>query len=417
MPGNTIPAGGLDLEDPTSTLFHRALGLVPPWSVAKIAFDAELHRLDIHVSFERGARFPCPEGDRDDCAVHDITEKEWRHLNFFEHEAYLHAGVPRVRCPQHGVRLIQVAWARPGSGFTLLFEALAMLLMREMPVKAAARIVGEHDTRLWRVLMHHVDAARSQEDFSGVRQVGVDETSHRQGQDYVSVFVDLNRAKVIFATPTHEKKVIGEFKTDLEAHGGKAADVFGFSTDLWKPYRIGIQEQFPNATLTLDRYHVVQLLNRAVDDVRRQEQRTAPGLKRSRYSWLKKPSKLTPREKENLFYLQGRYRQTGRAYELKLLFDDMWSLSADMAPGYLVAWCSEVQRSGLEPLKAFAETIDEHRYLVLRWFRTHISIGVLEAINGVVQAAKRRARGYRTDRHYIAMIYMTAGKLNFGLPI
>ncbi len=344
MPGNTIPAGGLDLEDPTSTLFHRALGLVPPWEVAKIAFDAELHRLDIHLSFERGARFPCPEGDRDDCAVHDITE-------------------------------------RPGSGFTLLFEALAMLLMREMPVKAAARIVGEHDTRLWRVLMHHVDAARSQEDFSGVRQVGVDETSHRQGQDYVSVFVDLDRAKVIFATPTHEKKVIGEFKTDLEAHGGKAADVFSFSTDLWKPYRTGIQEQFPNATLTL------------------------------------KPSKLTTREKENLFYLQGRYRQTGRAYELKLLFDDMWSLSADMAPGYLVAWCSEVQRSGLEPLKAFAETIDEHRYLVLRWFRTHISIGVLEAINGLVQAAKRRARGYRTDRHYIAMIYMTAGKLNFGLPI
>jgi transposase len=94
----------------------------------------------------------------------------------------------------------------------------------------------------------------------------------------------------------------------------------------------------------------------------------------------------------------------------------MWSLPADMAPGYLVAWCSEVQRSGIEPLQAFANTIDEHRYLLLRWFRTHISIGVLEAINGLVQAAKRRARGYRTDRHYIAMIYMTAGKLNFGLP-
>jgi transposase len=222
--------------------------------------------------------------------------------------------------------------------------------------------------------------------------------------------------KVIFVTPTRERKVIGEFKADLEAHGGKAANVFSFSADLHKPYRTGIQEHSPNATLTLDRYHVVQFLNRAVDEVRRREQRTAPGLKRSRYSWLKKPSKLTAGQREHLLYLRGRYRQTGRAYELKLQFDDMWSLPADMAPGYLVAWCSEVQRSGLEPLQAFANTIDEHRYLLLRWFRTHISIGVLEAINGLVQAAKRRARGYRTDRHYIAMIYMTAGKLNFGLP-
>jgi transposase len=404
------------LEDPASILFQRALGLVPPWEVANIAFDAEQHRLDIQLSFERGARFACPEGDSDDCPVHDLTEKEWRHLNFFEHEAYLHARVPRVRCAKHGVRLIQVSWARAGSGFTLLFEALAMVLMREMPVKAAARIVGEHDTRLWRVLMHHVDTARSQEDFSGVAQVGVDETSHRRGQDFVSIFADLDRAQVIFATPTREKRVVGEFKTDLEAHGGKATNVYRFSADLWRPYRTGIKEHFPNATLTLDRYHIVQLLNRAVDEVRRQEQRTAPGLKHSRYTWLKKPSKLTMGQRQDLLYLRDRYRQTGRAYELKLQFDDMWSLNADMAPGYLVAWCSAVQRSGLEPLTAFADSIDKHRYDVLRWFRTHISIGVLEAINGLVQAAKRRARGYRTDRHYIAMIYMTAGKLNFGLP-
>jgi transposase len=404
------------LEDPTTVLFQRALGLVPPWDVAHITFDAERHRLDIQLSFDRGARFACPEGDSDDCPVHDLTEKEWRHLNFFEHEAYLHAKVPRVRCVKHGVRLIQVPWARAGSGFTLLFEALAMVLMREMPVKAAARIVGEHDTRLWRVLMHHVDTARSHEDFSDVHQVGVDETSHRRGHNFVSVFADLGRAKVIFATPSREKKVIGEFKTDLEAHGGKAAYVFNFSSDLHRPYRLGIREHFPNATLTLDRYHVVQLLNRAVDEVRRREQRTAPGLKNSRYTWLKKPSKLSTGQKQDLLYLRDRYRQTGRAYELKLKFDDMWSLNSEMAPGYLVAWCSEVRRSGLEPLKAFADSIDKHRYDVLRWFRTHISIGVLEAINGLIQAAKRRARGYRTDRHYIAMIYMTAGKLNFELP-
>ena len=137
-----------------------------------------------------------------------------------------------------------------------------MLLMREMPVKAASRIVGEQDTRLWRVLLHYVEVAREREDFAAVSQVGVDETSHRRGHDYVSVFVDLDRAKVILATPTREKKVMAEFRTDLEAHGGKAERVINLSADLWRPYRDGIQENFPNARLTIDRYHVIQLLNR-----------------------------------------------------------------------------------------------------------------------------------------------------------
>ena len=406
------------MEDPTSALFQLALGLTPPWRVEKIEFDPDRHRLDLNLGFERGARFTCPECARADCPVHDTTDKEWRHLNFFEHEAYLHARVPRVRCDEHGVLQVAVPWAREGSGFTLLFEALAMLLMREMPVKAASRIVGEQDTRLWRVLLHYVEVARSREDFSEVTQVGVDETSHRRGHDYVSVFVDLDRSKAIFATPTREKKVVAEFKEDLVAHGGEAAKVINFSADLWQPYRDGIKENFANARLTIDRYHVLQLLNRAVDEVRRREQRSSPGLKKTRYIWLKKQSNLTARQREDLPYLRRRHRRTARAYELKLEFEDLWQLSADQAAGHLDDWCDRVYRTrGLDPMKDFVDTIDMHWADVLRWFQTRIANGVLEAINSLVQAAKRRARGYRTDKHYIAMIYMTAGKLSFGLPI
>ncbi len=404
------------MEDPTSALFQLALGLTPPWRVEKIEFDPDRHRLDLNLGFARGAQFACPECATAGCPVHDTTDKEWRHLNFFQHEAYLHARVPRVRCDEHGVLQVAVPWAREGSGFTLLFEALAMLLMREMPVKAASRIVGEQDTRLWRVLLHYVEVGRQGEDFAAVSQVGVDETSHRRGHDYVSVFVDLDRAKVIFATPTREKKVMVEFKTDLEVHGGMAERVINFSADLWQPYRDGIKENFENARLTIDRYHVIQLLNRAVDEVRRREQRNQPGLKKTRYIWLKRPSRLTARQKEDLGYLRRRHRRTARAYELKLEFEDLWQLSPDAAAGYLDDWCDRVYRTRLDPLKDFVDTIDVHWDDVLRWFQTRITNGVLEAINSLVQAAKRRARGYRTDKHYIAMIYMTAGKLSFGLP-
>jgi hypothetical protein len=128
---------------------------------------------------------------------------------------------------------------------------------------------------------------RAAEDFSEVTQVGVDETGQRRGHDYVSVFVDLDRSQVLFATPTREKKVLSEFKTDLEAHGGDAAKVTNFSADLWQPYRYGIKGNFPNAELTIDRYRVLQFLNRSVDEVRRREQRSEPGLRKARYIWLK----------------------------------------------------------------------------------------------------------------------------------
>src|SRR5205809_2996543 len=139
--------------------FRMALGIEPPWVVTKSEFDAAARRLDIHLDFAKGSRFACSECGVAGCPAYDSENKTWRHLNFFQHEAYLHARVPRVSCPTHGTRQVTLAWARPGSGFTLLFEALLMALLAQMPVKAVADLVSEHDTRLWRLLHHHVEAA------------------------------------------------------------------------------------------------------------------------------------------------------------------------------------------------------------------------------------------------------------------
>ncbi len=105
-------------------LFTVALGLSGPWRVIRSEFDAEATQLDLYLDFDRGARFACPARDcaHGDCPVHDTVDKTWRHWDFFQHRALLHARLPRVRCPEHGVRLVSVPWARPGSGFTLLFS-------------------------------------------------------------------------------------------------------------------------------------------------------------------------------------------------------------------------------------------------------------------------------------------------------
>jgi len=157
-------------------LFTAALGLSAPWRVTRTEFDGA--QLDLYLDFSRGARFSCPARDctHGACAVHDTADKTWRHMDFFQYKALLPARLPRVCCPEHGVRQVSVSWARPGSGFSMLFEALALTFATAMPVAKVAEMTREHDTRIWRVLEHHVGAARDREDFSAVTKVGMDET-------------------------------------------------------------------------------------------------------------------------------------------------------------------------------------------------------------------------------------------------
>ena len=114
-------------------LFGQALRLVAPWRVVDCDFGGQQRRLQLRIDFEKGARFACPQCGAEGCEVKDTATKTWRHLDFFQHEAFLTARVPRVRCAEHGIHLVAVAWARPGSGFTLLFEAFVMALAKQMP--------------------------------------------------------------------------------------------------------------------------------------------------------------------------------------------------------------------------------------------------------------------------------------------
>jgi hypothetical protein len=120
-------------------LFQLALGLIPPWQVVSCAFDLDIRRLDIEIDFPRGSIFSSPSCGREGCSAYDTERHTWRHLNFFQHEAYLTARVSRVRCGKCGIKTVEVPWARSGSGFTLLFEALIMLMAKAMPGKVHCR--------------------------------------------------------------------------------------------------------------------------------------------------------------------------------------------------------------------------------------------------------------------------------------
>ena len=399
-------------------LLQMALGLAPPWQVSTAEFDPDEKRLDIRLYFPKGSTFNCPKCGQSGVKAHDTMEKTWRHLNFFQHQAYLTAKVPRIDCDKCGTHLANVPWARPGSGFTLLFEAMIIMLAKAMPVKTIAEFVNEHDTRLWRILHHYVGKARKAADHSKVKHVGMDETSRRKGHNYVSLFVDLDETKVLFATGGKDASTVKRFKEDLITHGGNPSAIEEMCCDMSPAFISGVEKQFPEAHITFDKFHVLKILNDAVDQVRREETQGRQELKGSRYLWLKNPSNLKASQAEQLEHLKIKKLnlKTSRAYHIKLNFQEFYQQPSQTAETFLKKWYFWATHSRLEPIKKAAYTIKSHWNGVLRWFTSRINNGILEGINSLIQAAKARARGYRTQRTLTTMVYLIAGKLKFDLP-
>ena len=397
-------------------LFQLALGLVPPWMVADAKFDADKKRLDIEIDFKTGGRFACPDCGRADCPVHDTVKKTWRHLNFFQHQAFLHARIPRIDCPDHGVRLVAVPWARPGSGFTLLFEAFVMTLVKGMPVAAAARLVGEHDTRLWRVIQHYVEDAVARMDLADLRRVAIDETAAKRGHNYISLFVDIDSRKVVYATEGKDADTVARFADHVDDHNSDASRIKEVCIDMSAAYVKGVEYNLTEAEITFDKFHAVKLVNDAVDQVRRAESRERPELKHSRYLWLKNERHLSVEQLTTLAELTRMHLKTARAYRLRLAFQEMYDApSLDWGELIFDRWYGWAIRSRLEPMKKAARTLKQHRDGVLRWFDSKIANGLIEAINSLVQAAKAKARGYRSLRNLIAITYLIAGKIDLKL--
>ena len=410
--GHTVE---LALRD--TNLLQLALGLTPPWTVTHADFDPEARRLDIEIDFAPGSRFACPTCGAADCPAYDTERKTWRHLNFFQHQAYLNARVPRIRCDACGIKTVSLPWARPDSGFTLLFEALLMTMISAMPVKAVARMVGEHDTRLWRMVHHYVAQGRARIDASDVTQIAVDETAARRGHDYITLFVDIDRARVLFATEGRDANTVAAFADDLAAHGGDPEAIDEVCIDMSPAFIKGVTESLPDAAITFDKFHAVKLINDAVDQVRRAEQKGQSLLRGTRYIWLRNPANLSDRQRKTLENLPTHHLKTARAYQIRLAFQELYEQGRpEQAASFLKRWYFWATHSRLPPIIDAAHTVKRHWDGILRWFDSKIANGLIEGINSLVQAAKAKARGYRSIRNLKAMVYLLAGKLDLQLP-
>jgi transposase len=396
-------------------LFESALGIGQPWFVREVDFDATRKTLTIRIDFAAGTRFPAA-GVAGVHPVHDTQTKRLRHLNFFQHECFLEVRIPRVKLPDG--RVVQAApdWIGKLAGFTLLFEALVLAMAQQMTFAAVAKLVNESWHRVHAICSRYVDLALAAADLSTVTAVAIDETACRRGHNYLTIAADAAERKVVFVTEGKDAKTIACFAEHLPEHNGAPEQISSVSIDMSTAFIKGVTEHLPNARITFDKFHVVAHASAAVDQTRRLEQRTDPSLKGLRWTLLKDRDRLSAESRADLDTLiaQATSKRTARAWlyreHLREILDRK---QINVVSAMLKQWCTNVLRSKVAPMKQVALMIRKHFDGIVAWTQTRQTNGFIEALNGLFQAAKRKARGYTRFTTMRTVLFLIAGKLDF----
>lgn len=400
----------------SAKLFEAALGIAEPWFIQGVDFDAGKKTLTIGIDFIAGSRFAVP-GVGGTHPAHDTVTKRYRHLNFFQHECHLEVRVPRVRLPDGGTRQVEPDWAGRLAGFTLLFEALIIAMCREMTFAAVSRLVGLSWHQVVAICKRYVELGLEQADFSEVTRLAADETSKAKGHDYITLVADADERRVLFVTEGRDADTIKAFAADFTAHGGDPKAVESISIDMSPAFIKGVTKHLPNARITFDKFHVIAHASTAVDKTRRIEQKTDPILKGLRWKLLRDRASLTPDARADLDALIAKVttKRTARAWLYKeQLREILERKQINVVRDMLTQWATNVMRSKVEPMKEVAKMIRNHIDGIVAWTQTRQTNGFLEAINGLFQAAKRKARGYGNFSTIRTVIFLLAGKLDFS---
>lgn len=400
----------------TETLFSEALGIIDPWYIEKVSFDQEQKRLNVRVNFKKGSVFEYSDsktGEVKYSKAYDTVEKTWRHLNFFEHECYLTVRTPRIRPEGCGTKMVMPPWSGVVSGFTLLFEKLILEMCTNMPVHKVGQILGISDRKLWHVLDCYVSKGESQADHREVEAIGMDETSLKRGHEYITLFVDLKDRKTIYIAPGKDHRTVEEFAIDFTDKNGEPKAVKDVSCDMSPAFIKGVKTYLPNARITFDKFHILKLINEAVDAVRRSEAKEESCLKGARYVFLKNKTNLTAKQQEKREALSQKNLKSFRALRIREAFQEIYKAqNIEEFEGQLKAWYFWATHCRLEPIKSVAKTLKNHWDGIVQWKMSNINNGILEGLNSVVQAAKRKARGYGY-KHFRTMAFLLTGKFDF----
>ncbi len=286
-----------------------------------------------------------------------------------------------------------------------------------MPVHGVCEMIGGSDGKIWRLLDEYTSSSVASRDCSEITAVGMDETSRTKGRNYVSLFVDMDERRTVHAAKGKGRETVEDFVLSLEARNGDRDRVRQASCDMSPAFVKGVNEFLPRADIAFDKFHIMKLINAAVDEVRRREVASRPILVGSRHVLSKNEENLTGKEKEKPEELKisKLNLKSIRALHIRENFQAIYE--AETEEGFALLLKKRrfrATRSRLQPIVDVARTIKRHWDGVVERKKSRIDNGILEGLNSVVQAAKAKARGYRTFKNFKIVVFLPTGKLEFG---
>jgi transposase len=401
-------------------LYRRILGIEAPWYVESVELKLEAGEVHVHLAHDEMINWPCPECGAA-CKLHDHQgERWWRHLDTCQYQTILHTEPPRSECSEHGVKVVKLPWAEPSSRFTALFEALAIEWLKEASQTAVAGRLQLSWDEIHGIMERAVKRGLARRRAEPVSHLGVDEKAYRKGHKYLTIVNDLQGSRVLYVAEDRRQSSLDGFWSTLTEE--QMVSIEAVALDMWDPYIRSVREHVPNADskIVFDKFHVAQHLSKAVDQVRREENKTlrAAGddrLKGTRYDWLKNPAAMEPKDRREFAELRKSGLKTARAWALKETAMALYGYTYERpARKHFRWWHNWAVRSRLKPILEVARMLKRRFENIITYLTHRITNAASESLNAKIQWVKYTARGFRNKQNFIHAIYFHCGDLDLA---
>jgi transposase len=390
------------------------LGLKSPWRIVCSELDLAKGVIEAEAAYE--GPVICPTCNQP-AGRYDHRERRWRHLDLFQYEFYLTARIPRVNCSEHGVVQLPVPWANGLSGFTSLFERMAIELLLQMSITAVAKQLRVSWDEIDGIMERAVKRGLQRRQSRVVRYIGIDEKATKKGHNYFTVVSDLEAGVVLWIGRGRKKETLNAFWAGLSVE--QLAGIEGIAMDMWLPYFESTIAHVPGAAskIVFDKFHITSYLTKAVDQTRRWIMRDPSidrdALKGTKYWWLRNPRGMDRSKRREFAELRSRYTKLARAWAIKESFAEFWQYRRESsARSFFAGWFGWATRSQIPAVIDVAYTIKRHFANIITYLKIPITNAAAEGINSKIQMIKYRARGYRNEGRFERAILFHCGALD-----
>jgi transposase len=399
-------------------LYAALLRLPKPWHVREVKLDLAAERVDVWLEHDPRAKWNCPECSKPAPVYDHAEEAQWRHLDTCDCVTYVHARLPRVNCPTHGVRQIKPGWASSGLAITDLFESRVIDTLKECDVTGTKHLTRTSWDEAWHIMEKAVARGLARKERRVPARMSIDEKAFAKRHRYETLVCDCERGTVEYVADDRRQESLEQYYRQFTPE--ELGTIEAVAMDMHDPYIAATKAYVPDAAskIVFDKFHVVRTVTDAVDKVRRGEhKRLAAGgddrLKGTKHLWLYNEENIPEWRKAEFDAIRGTHLKTGRAWAIKEALRGLWGFRyPKRAEGFFRRWYFWATHSRLNPIVAAARTLKRHLSNILTYFKHRISNATAEGLNSKIQMVKEMACGFRNREHYKTAIYFHCGGLD-----